>query len=70
MKSVLHPDDFRSLFLFVLFLVEPGAMVFGLDDGGGAGGFLTTGGRYQQEEENVQGEFSHAMVTAKILLFA
>lgn len=45
-------------------------MVFGFDDGGSAGGVFTTGGRYQQEEENVQGEFSHAMVTAKIALFA
>jgi hypothetical protein len=46
-------------------------MVLGFDDGGGASGVLATGGKYQQEEEkNVKGEFSHAMLTAKIALFA
>ena len=45
-------------------------MVFGLDYGGSAGGVLATRGENQQDEENVQGEFSHAMITAKIVLFA
>lgn len=46
-------------------------MVFGFDDGGGTGGVLATGGSGKQEEEkNVKSEFFHAMVTAKIALFA
>ena len=69
-RLILHPYHFRSFLLFVFFLVEPGAMVFGLDDGGSAGGVLATRGENQQDEENVQGEFSHAMITAKIVLFA
>jgi hypothetical protein len=46
-------------------------VVFRFNNGSGASGVLATGGSYQQEEEkNVKGEFSHAMVTAKIALFA
>ena len=70
-RLVLHPHDLCPFFLLVFFLVEPGVMVLGFDDGGGASGVLATGGKYQQEEEkNVKGEFSHAMLTAKIALFA
>jgi hypothetical protein len=64
-----HPHCLRPFFLLVFFLIEPGVVVFGFDHGSGAGGVLATGGNNKKYEENVYGQFSHALIRAKIVLF-